>query len=95
MVVLPMSMRSRSLSNSLRWVWSVPANLVQATNHSGCHGLGCCVGRLAAPMTVSNGGSALLPVSHQDAPGVAWVDTQQSGGLIQCLVLRDRGVQNP
>ena len=29
-VVLPMSMPSRSLSNSLRWVWLVPAYLVRA-----------------------------------------------------------------
>ena len=29
-VALPMSMPSRSLSNSLRWVWLVPAYLVRA-----------------------------------------------------------------
>ena len=29
-VDLPMSMRSRSLSNSLRWVWLTPAYLVRA-----------------------------------------------------------------
>ena len=37
-------------------------------NHSSCNGLGCCVGRPAAPVAVSNGGGSLLPVSRQEVP---------------------------
>ena len=33
----------------------------------------------------------LLLVSRQGAPGVAWADTRESGGLIQCHVLRSQG----
>ena len=56
-VVLPMSMPSRSLSNSLRWVWSGPFVLsASQTNYAGHHGIGRCVGWPAAPVTVSNGG---------------------------------------
>ena len=63
-------------------------------HHIGRHGIGNCVGRPATPVTVSNGGSAFLLVSHQDAPGVAWADTHQSGSLIQRHVLREQAVEN-
>ena len=43
---------------------------------------------------MSDGGGSLLPVSGEDAPGVAWADTHQGGGLIQCHVLREHAVQN-
>ena len=63
-------------------------------NHIAYHGLGCCVGRLAAPVTVSNRGSSLLPLGRQDAPGVAWADTHQRGRLIQGHVLCQQVVEN-
>ena len=63
-------------------------------NHSGCNGLGSCVGRLAPTVAVSNGGSAFLPVSRQDAPGVSGADTHQRGCLIQRHVLSQQTVQN-
>ena len=62
--------------------------------HSGCNGLGSCVGRLAPTVAVSNGGSAFLPVSRQDAPGVSGADTHQRGCLIQRHVLSQQTVQN-
>ena len=71
-MVRPMSMPSRSLSNSLRWVWLVPCVPgASQTNHIGHHGIGRCIGWLAAPVAVSHGGGSLLPVSCQNAPGVA------------------------
>ena len=63
-------------------------------NHSGCNGLGSCVGRLAAPETVSNGGSSLLLVSRQDAPGVARADTHECSRLIQRHVLSQQAVED-
>ena len=60
-----MSMPSRSLSNSTRWVWLAPAYLgTSQTNYTGHHGIGSCVGWLAAPETVSNGGSAMCSASR-------------------------------
>ena len=90
-----MSMRSRSLSNSLRWGWLTPAYLVRArVNHIGRQGMGSCVGRPAAPVAVSQGGGSLLPVSRQDAPGMPFADTQQRGCLVQRHMLRQQAVQN-
>ena len=90
-----MSIPSRSLSNSLRWVWLAPSYLVRAkTNHIGHHGIGRCVGWLAAPVAVSHGGGSLFPVSRQHAPGVPSGDTRQRGCLIQCHVLSEQTVQN-
>ena len=62
--------------------------------HIGHHGIGRCVGWLAAPVPVSHGGGSLLPVSRQNAPGVPSGDTHQRGCLIQCHVLREQTVQN-
>ena len=94
-VVLPMSMPSRSLSNSLRWVWLAPSYLgASQVHHIGHHGIGRCVGWLAAPVAVSHGGGSLLPVSRQHASGVASGDTHQHGCLVQCHVLSEQTVQN-
>ena len=76
-------------------MWLVPAYLVcSQVNHSGCNGLGSCVGRLAAPETVSKGCSAVFPVIRQYAPGVARAHSHQSGSLVQCHVLREQAVEN-
>ena len=56
-------------------------------NHRDPGRLGNSVGRLAAPVTVSDGGSAFLPVSRRDAPGVAWAQSHQCSCLVQCHVL--------
>ena len=63
-------------------------------NHSGCNGLGSCVGRLAAPETVSNGGSAFLLVSRKDTPGVSRADTHECSRLIQRHVLSQQAVED-
>ena len=63
-------------------------------NHSGCNGLGSCVGRLAAPETVNNGGRAFLLVSRKDAPGVAWAHSHQRGCLVQCHVFCEQAVED-
>ena len=57
-------------------------------NHICRQGIGSRVGRPAAPMTVGNGGSACLPVSRQDAPGMPFTDTHQRGCLVQRHMLR-------
>ena len=64
------------------------------TNHIGHHGIGRCVGWLAAPVAVSHGGGSLLPVSRQHAPGVASGDTHQRSCLVQCHVLSEQTAQN-
>ena len=64
------------------------------TNHIGHHGIGRCVGWLAAPVPVSHGGGSLLSVSCQNTPGVASGDTHQGGCLVQCHVLSEQTVQN-
>ena len=56
--------------------------------------LGCCVGWPAAPVTVSNGGCAQLPVSRQNTPGVASGDTHQRRCLVQGHALSKQTVQN-
>ena len=90
-----MSMPSRSLSNSLRWVWLVPSYLASAQmHHVGDHRLGCGVDRSAAPVAVCQCGGSFLPVSRQDAPGVASGDTHQHGCLVQRHVLIEQTVQN-
>ena len=71
---------------------SVPG--VDQVNHIGHQGIGRRVGRLAPMVAVSNGGSAFLPVSCQDAPGVSGADTHQRGCLIQRHVLSQQTVQN-
>ena len=63
-------------------------------NHSGCNGLGSCVGRLAAPETVSNGGNAFLLVSRKDTPGVSRADTHECSRLIQRHVLSQQAVED-
>ena len=63
-------------------------------HHIGHHGIGRCVGWLAAPVAVSHGGGSLLPVSRQHASGVASGDTHQHGCLVQCHVLSEQTVQN-
>ena len=63
-------------------------------NHIGRQGIGSCVGRPAAPMTVGQGGCASFPVNRQHAPGVAWADTHQRSGLVQRHMLRQQAVQN-
>ena len=94
-VVLPISMPSRSLSNSLRWVWLAPAYRgTSQTNYTGHHGIGRCVGWPAAPVAMSDGGNAFLSISRQDAPGVASGDTHQRGCLVQCHMLSEQTVQN-
>ena len=45
-------------------------------------------------MTVSNSDGSLLPVSRQDAPGVAGADTHERGCLVQCHVLSQQAVEN-
>ena len=91
-VVRPMSMPSRSLSNSLRWVWLVPSYLVRAkrttsaTTASGVAWVACGPGGREPRRR--------LPVSRQHAPGVPSGDTHQRGCLIQCHVLSEQTVQN-
>ena len=63
-------------------------------DRSGCHGLGGCIGRPAAPVTVSNGGGSLLPVSGQDAPGVPGADPHERGCLVQGHVFGQQAVQD-
>ena len=63
-------------------------------NHICRQGIGSCVGRPAAPMTVGEGGCASFPVNRQHAPGVAWADTHQRSGLVQRHMLRQQAVQN-
>ena len=48
----------------------------------------------AAPVTVSNGGNALLTVCRQNTPGVASGDTHRRGCLVQSHVLSAQTVQN-
>ena len=67
---------------------------VSQVNHSDCNGLGSCVGRLAAPETVSNGGSAFLLVSRKDTPGVSRADTHECSRLIQRHVLSQQAVED-
>ena len=64
---------------------SVPG--VDQANDIALQGIGRRAGRLASTVSVSNGGSAFLPVSRQDAPSVSEADTHQRGCLIQCHVL--------
>ena len=45
-------------------------------------------------MAVSNGGGSLLPVSRQDAPGMAFADAHQFSDLIQRHVLSEQAVRN-
>ena len=44
-------------------------------------------------MAMGQCGGSLLPVSRQDAPGVAWADTHQGGCLIQRHVFRQQAIQ--
>ena len=94
-VVLPMSMPSRS-AQQLAEMGVVGPCVPGASqvNHSGCNGLGSCVGRLAAPETVSNGGSAFLLVSRKDTPGVSRADTHECSRLIQRHVLSQQAVED-
>ena len=57
-------------------------------NHIGRQGIGSCVGRPAAPMTVGQGGCAFLPVSRQDSPDMPFADTHQRSGLVQRHMIR-------
>ena len=71
-MVRPMSMPSRSLSNSLRWVWLAPAYLWYEPGEPRRLQNGLRVLRWlrsAATMTVSNGGSAQSPGKP---PEYAW-----------------------
>ena len=55
--------------------------------HLGSQRLRCRVGCSASTMTVSDCGCSLLPVSRQDAPGVACAHSHQRGRLLQSHVL--------
>ena len=63
-------------------------------NHPAPDSLGNSVGRLAAPVAMGQGCSAVPPVIRQYAAGVAWAHSHQSGGLVQCHVLREQTVEN-
>ena len=52
------------------------------------------VGRPSATATGSRGGSALLPASRQDTPGVSGAEVHQRGSLAQRHVLCQQAVQN-
>ena len=85
-----------ALTQQLAQVGMVGSSVSGASqvNHIGHHRVWCCVGRLAAPVTMGQCGGASLPVSRQDAPGVAWADTHQGGCLAQRHVLSEQTVQN-
>ena len=63
-------------------------------NHPAPGRLGNSVGRLAAPVAMGKGCSAVFPVIRQYAPGVARAHSHQSGSLVQCHVLREQAVEN-
>ena len=63
-------------------------------HHVGDHRLGCGVDRSAATVAVCQCGGSFLPVSRQDAPGVASGDTHQHGCLVQRHVLIEQTVQD-
>ena len=63
-------------------------------HYIGDHRLGCCVGRFASAMVMSDGGRAVLPVGRQGAPGVARTHSHQLGRLIQRNLLCQQAVQN-
>ena len=64
-------------------------------NHVGHHGIGCGVGRSAAPVAMSGEGScASILLVYQDAPGMPGPDSHQFSRLVQGNVLREQTVQN-
>ena len=69
-------------------------HLVSQVNHPAPGRLGNGVGRLAAPVAMGKGSSAVPPVIRQDAAGVAWAHSHQSGGLVQGHMLREEAVEN-
>ena len=63
-------------------------------NHPAPGRLGNSVGRLPTPVAMGKGCSAVLPVIHQYAPGVAWAHSHQCSRLIQSHMLYQQAVQN-
>ena len=62
-------------------------------DHVGHHGIGCGVGRPAAPVAMGEGSRASLLVGCQDAPGVARADSHKFSCLAQGNVLHEEAVQ--
>ena len=85
-----MSMPSRSLSSSLRWVWLAPWYRVLAKRTTSAITASdvALTGLRPSLVAVCQGGCSFLPVGSRDAAGVACADTHQLGRLIQCNLLR-------
>ena len=63
-------------------------------HYAGDRRRGCGVDRFASATAMGQGGGSALPVSCQDAPGVARAHSHQHSCLMRRDVLRQQAVQN-